>query len=113
MQIDIRGSAARKTQKGPAARSVCSGLFSPKLFYVILIVPHPSGKGAVCIYRWSCSFRQCARGAKNSFASPDAQSGKGGCFMTFEQVVLLLTLLGGAIYATFEITWKISNGKKK
>ena len=33
--------------------------------------------------------------------------------MTFEQVVLLLTLLGGAIYATFESTWKISNGKKK
>ena len=33
--------------------------------------------------------------------------------MTFEQVVLLLTLHGGAIYATFEIPWKISNGKKK
>ena len=25
--------------------------------------------------------------------------------MTFEQVVLLLTLLGGAIYITFEISW--------
>ena len=34
--------------------------------------------------------------------------------MTFEQVVLLLTLLlGGAIYITFEITGTISNGKKK
>lgn len=33
--------------------------------------------------------------------------------MTFEQVVLLLTLLGGAIYITFEITWTISNGKKE
>ena len=33
--------------------------------------------------------------------------------MTFEQVVLLLTLLGGAVYVTFEITWTISNGKKK
>ena len=33
--------------------------------------------------------------------------------MTFEQVVLLLTLLGGAIYITFEITRPISNGKKK
>ena len=33
--------------------------------------------------------------------------------MTFEQVVLLLTLIGGAIYVTFEITWKISNSKKK
>ena len=33
--------------------------------------------------------------------------------MTFEQVVLLLTLLGGAVYITFEITWTSSNGKKK
>jgi hypothetical protein len=33
--------------------------------------------------------------------------------MTFEQVVLLLMLLGGAICITFEITWTISNGKKK
>ena len=33
--------------------------------------------------------------------------------MTFEQVVLLLTLLSGAIYITFEITWTISNGKSK
>ena len=33
--------------------------------------------------------------------------------MTFEQVVLLLTLLSGAIYITFEITWTISNDKKK
>ena len=40
---------------------------------------------------------------------------KGGCTMTFEQVVLLLTLLGGAIYVTFEITWTVShsNDKKK
>ena len=29
--------------------------------------------------------------------------------MTFEQVVLLLTLLGGAIYITFEIAWTISS----
>ena len=33
--------------------------------------------------------------------------------MTIEQDVLLLTLLGGAIYITFEVTWTISNGKKK
>ena len=33
--------------------------------------------------------------------------------MTFEQVVLLLSLLGGAIYVMFQITWTISNGKKK
>ena len=33
--------------------------------------------------------------------------------MTFEQVVSLLTLLGGAIYITFEISWTIFNNKKK
>ena len=33
--------------------------------------------------------------------------------MTFEQVVLLLSLLGGAIYITFQITWIIFNSKKK
>ena len=33
--------------------------------------------------------------------------------MTFEQVVLLLSLLGGAIYITFQITWTIFNSKKK
>ena len=38
---------------------------------------------------------------------------KGGCAMTFEQVVLLLTLLGGAIYVTFEITWTVSHDDKK
>ena len=36
-----------------------------------------------------------------------------GCTMTFEQVVLLLTLLGGAIYVTFQITWKIATSDKK
>ena len=51
-------------------------------------------------------------GTKN-FLLPLTRKRKGGCFMTFEQVVLLLTLLGGAIYITFEITWTISNGKKK
>ena len=38
---------------------------------------------------------------------------KGGCTMTFEQVVLLLTLLGGAIYVTFEITWTVSHSDDK
>ena len=33
--------------------------------------------------------------------------------MTFEQGVLLLSLLGGAIYITFQISWTIFNGKKK
>ena len=40
------------------------------------------------------------------------KGGKGGCSMTFEQVVLLLTLLGGAIYVTFEITWTVSHSDK-
>ena len=46
--------------------------------------------------------RPSASGDENLFAS-----------MTFEQVVLLLTLLGGAIYITFEISWTIFNNKKK
>ena len=33
--------------------------------------------------------------------------------MSFELVVLLLTLLGGEIYMTFEISWTIFNNKKK
>lgn len=32
--------------------------------------------------------------------------------MTFEQVVLLLSLLGGAIYITFQITWTILTAKE-
>ena len=62
---------------------------------------------------WSSSFRLRARGDEKLFASPDAKAERGGYLMTFEQVVLLLTLLGGAIYITFEVTWTISNGKKK
>ena len=41
------------------------------------------------------------------------KGGKGECTMTFEQVVLLLTLLGGAIYVTFEITWTVSHSDDK
>ena len=36
--------------------------------------------------------------------------------MTFEQVVLLLSLIGGAVYVTFQITWTVSHNdehKKK
>ena len=32
--------------------------------------------------------------------------------MTFEQVVLLLGLLGGAIFGTFQITWTVSHSDK-
>lgn len=48
-----------------------------------------------------------------NFLLPLTRERKGGCSMTFEQVVLLLTLLGGAIYITFEISWTIFNNKKK
>ena len=41
------------------------------------------------------------------------EGGKGGCTMTFEQVVLLLTLLGGVIYVTFEITWTVSHSDRR
>ena len=36
--------------------------------------------------------------------------------MTFEQVVLLLSLIGGAVYVTLQITWTVSHSdehKKK
>ena len=33
--------------------------------------------------------------------------------MTFEQVVFFLSLVGGEIYITFQISWTIFNGKKK
>ena len=48
-----------------------------------------------------------------SFLPGGLRAGRGGCTMTFEQVVLLLTLLGGAIYVTFQITWTVSHDDKK
>ena len=33
--------------------------------------------------------------------------------MTFEQVVMLLSLLGEAIYVTFQITWTVSHSDDK
>ena len=41
------------------------------------------------------------------------KGGKGGYTMTFEQVVLLLSLLGGAIFVTFQITWTVSHSNDK
>ncbi len=32
--------------------------------------------------------------------------------MTFEEVAILLTLLGGAIYVTFQITWTVSHDSR-
>lgn len=32
--------------------------------------------------------------------------------MTFEQVVLLLSLIGGAVYVTFQITWTVSHSNE-
>jgi len=33
--------------------------------------------------------------------------------MTFEQVVLLLSLIGGAVYVTFQITWTVSHSDEQ
>lgn len=33
--------------------------------------------------------------------------------MTFEQVVLLLSLIGGAVYVTFQITWTVSHSDER
>ena len=71
------------------------------------------GKGVDCIIGGLAPSGCAPEGDEKFFASPDAKAERGGCLMTFEQVVLLLTLLGGAIYITFEIAWTISNGKKK
>ena len=38
---------------------------------------------------------------------------RGDLTMTFEEVAILLTLLGGAIYVTFQITWTVSHGDDK
>ena len=56
--------------------------------------------------------RRSASGDENLFASPDARA-KGGCSMTLSEVIQLLALIGGAVFVTFQITWTISNGKKK
>ena len=37
------------------------------------------------------------------------QGGKGVWTMTFSDVAILLTLLGGAIFVTFQITWTIAH----
>lgn len=37
----------------------------------------------------------------------------GGCSMTLSEVLQLLAVIGGAVFVTFQITWTISNSKKK
>ena len=78
-----------------------------------------SAAGAVSQNAGGCSLPAPRRAGQGdfffgSFAPPVLPKGrKGGCTMTFEQVVLLLTLLGGAIYVTFEITWTVSHSDDK
>jgi hypothetical protein len=78
----------------------------------ILKLPSEKAAGTVCKCRWSRSSGEAPVETK-IFLRPLTRERKGGCSMTFEQVVLLLTLLGGAIYITFEISWTIFNNKKK
>ena len=41
------------------------------------------------------------------------KGGKGGSTMTFEEIAILLSLIGGAIYVTFQITWTVSHSDDK
>ena len=82
-------------------------------------MPHLRHEGAVSQNAGGSSLPAPRRAGQGdfffgSFAPPVLPKGrKGGCTMTFEQVVLLLTLLGGAIYVTFEITWTVSHSDDK
>ena len=53
------------------------------------------------------------RRGDEAFATPDAYDAKGGMCMTLSEVLQLLAVIGGAVFVTFQITWTISNGKKK
>ena len=41
------------------------------------------------------------------------KGGKGVRTMSFSDVAVLLTLIGGTIFVTFQITWKIATSDKK
>ena len=47
---------------------------------------------------------------------PRSQTRKGGCTMELNEVLALLTLIGGTVYVTFQIAWsifkEIHNNKK-
>ena len=48
--------------------------------------------------------------------SPDANAEGGGCTMELNEVLALLTMIGGTVYITFQISWEvfkeIHNNKK-
>ena len=50
------------------------------------------------------------------FDSPVRKRERGGCLMGWNDVLTLLTAIGGAVYMTFQITWtifkEIHNNKK-
>ena len=76
------------------------------------------GGGALCHKRRRLSpYRHLSAPGKEIFLEISLprtlEGGKGGCTMTFEQVVLLLSLLGGAIFVTFQITWTVSHSNDK
>ena len=52
-------------------------------------------------------------GGTRSSLLPLTQMRKGGCSMTLSEVLQLLAVIGGAVFVTFQITWTISNSKKK
>lgn len=52
-------------------------------------------------------------GGTRSSLLPLTQTRKGGYSMTLSEVLQLLAVIGGAVFVTFQITWTISNSKKK
>ena len=72
-----------------------------------------------CLHRrWSSSLRQASGGREKLIVSdfPLTQTRKGGCIMELNEVLALLTIIGGTVYITFQISWEvfkeIHNNKK-
>ena len=58
------------------------------------------------------STKKAAQGLKKALT----QTRKGGCTMELNEVLALLTIIGGTVYITFQISWEvfkeIHNNKK-
>ena len=85
--------------------------------YVTLAMPLKSGKvltqtQAAAPYRY-LSAGQGRFSLEVSRSPGRLRAERGDLTMTFEEVAILLTLLGGAIYVTFQITWTVSHGDDK
>ena len=80
----------------------------------------PSRKAAVEVLSAGgyASLRQASGGREKLVVSgfPLTQTRKGGCIMELNEVLALLTIIGGTVYVTFQISWaifkEIHNNKK-